>query len=222
MLLRKIYIILTSRCCVIQIREKIESIRKHSDKVNFKREALVILLTITMGLALGFIAKSADSVSLVGDIGTYLGVWVFAATLIAAFSRSPLLAALNTMVFFLALLTSYYLYGTLVLGFFPRAYFLGWLFIALLSPIGGFIVWFSRGNGWISVICASIPTAILIAEGYPAYYTYKIPLILDLLFALILATALPKTWKQRGFVLLVALALAFVLVNLHVLSFLPW
>ena len=95
-----------------------------------------------MGLALGLIAKAADSVSVVGDIGTYLGVWVFAATLIAAFSSLPLLAALNAMVFFLALLTSYFLYGSLALGFFPRAYFLGWLVIALLSPIGGFVVWF--------------------------------------------------------------------------------
>jgi len=173
---------------------------------------------------LGLIAKATDSVSVIGDIGTYLGVWVFTATLIAAFSRSPLFAALNTLMFFLALLTAYYTYGSLVLGFFPKAYFLGWLIVALLSPLGGVAVWFSRGKGCLAIICASIPIAVLFAEGYPVYYYYifKIPLILDLVFALILAFVLPKTWKQKGLALLLAFALSFALVNFHVLSFLPW
>ncbi|MCL1964801.1 MAG: DUF6518 family protein [Firmicutes bacterium] len=206
----------------MSIKEKFGIIREYPEKVNAKREALFVLLVILIGLILGFIAKATDSVSVMGEIGTYLGVWIFAATLIAAFSRSPLLSALHTLIFFLAMLISYYAYGSLALGFFPRAYFLGWLIIALLSPIGGFVVWFSRGKGRIAIICASIPIAMLIAEGHPAYYTYKIPLILDLIFALILIMILPKTWKQRGFVTLVAAALSLVLVKFYVLSFLPW
>ena len=58
---------------------------------------------------MGFIAKATDSVSMIGDIGTELGVWVFTATLLAAFSRYPLSAALNTLLFFLAMLCAYYL-----------------------------------------------------------------------------------------------------------------
>jgi hypothetical protein len=180
------------------------------------------LLVIILGLILGVAAKAADGMAVVGDIGTYLGIWAFAASLIAAYSRTPFLAALNTLLFFLALLAAYYIYGSAVLGFFPRSYFLGWLIVAALSPIGGFAVWFSRGRGWFAAICASIPIAVLIAEGYPAYYTYQIPLILDLLYALILGMALPQTWKQKGFVLLAAIAFSFVLTKLHVLSFLPW
>jgi hypothetical protein len=108
------------------------------------------------------------------------------------------------------------------LGFFPRAYFLGWLVISLLSAIGGFVLWFSRGNKWPAIISAALPVAALIAEGYPAYYTYKIPLILDLVFAVILLVILQKTLKQKLFTLITSCVFAFAIDKLYLFSFLPW
>jgi uncharacterized membrane protein YjdF len=66
---------------------------------------------------MGVIAKIADSISIIGEIGTKLGIWVFVATIIAAYSRYPFSAAINVLLFFLSMLFAYYTYGYAVLGF---------------------------------------------------------------------------------------------------------
>jgi len=206
----------------MNIKQKINEIRPLPDKVNFKRELFYTLSVTIIGFLFGLIAKSTDSISIIGDIGTNLGVWIFVGTLIAAYSHTPLLAALNLPVFLLSMLASYYIYGMLVLGFFPKAYFLGWLVVSLLSPIGSFIIWFSRGKRWPAIISAALPIAVLIAEGYPAYYTFQIPLILDLVFAIILIVLLPETRKQKLFTLVISCIFALFIAKLYLLSYLPW
>jgi hypothetical protein len=209
----------------MQIRQRINAIREMPDALSWKREIAYSACVLLLGLVLGVVAKATDSVSIVGQIGTYLGVWVFVATMVAAFSKSPFLAALNTLLLFLAMLAAYYAYGQIVLGFFPRSYFLGWLSIALLSPVGGFVVWFSRGKGWPAIVSSALPVALLIAEGYPAYQTdliYREPFVFDLCCAVALLIILPKTWKRKGLTLIISITLAVILASFHVLSFLPW
>jgi hypothetical protein len=198
------------------------AVRVMPDTFSWKCEIAHSAGVLLLGLVLGFAAKVADSISIIGDIGTYLGAWVFVAALVAAFSKSPFLAALNTLLLFLALLAAYYTYGRIVLGFFPRAYFLGWLFIALLSPVGGVVVWFSRGKGWLAIISAAFPVALLITEGYPAYYTYQAPLVFELCCAVALLIILTKTWRQKGIAFIISMALAVIMISFRVLSFLPW
>lgn len=192
------------------------------DSLSLKREFVCSSCALLLGLVLGIAAKATDSVSAIGEIGTNLGVWVFVATMVAAFSKTPFLAAINTLLFFLALLTAYYIYGQFVLGFFPRAYLLGWLFIAVLSPACGIIAWFSRGKGWLAIISAALPVALLIAEGYPAYYTFQIPLILDLCCAVVLLVVLRKTWRDRGIALAISCVVAFLFQHFYILNLLPW
>jgi hypothetical protein len=206
----------------MSIKRKINDIRCLPESLSAKRETIHILCIALLGLALGIGAKAIDGHAAFANMGDLLGVWVFTATLVAVFSRTPLLAALNTVVFFLALLGGYYSYTKLVLGFFPRSYFYGWLVVSFLSSIAGFIVWFARGKGWAAVICASLPAALLMAEGYPAFYTYKAALILDLLFAAALLLILPKKWPQKGIALLVSAALSFLMVKLNIVGMFPW
>lgn len=204
------------------MRKAINAIRLMPEKIDIKREKRISLFVMLLGLALGYIAKKTDSISMIGEIGTDLGIWVFIASIIVAFSHTPITAAINAPIFFLSMLASYYLYGHLVLGFFPRAYFLGWLAVSLLSPIGGVFVWFSRGNGWVAAVCAALPIAILLAWGYPAFYVYRIPLMLDILYAVVLLIVLPKTGRQKAITLVISCALAFMMVQSHALSYLPW
>ena len=177
---------------------KLKNIREFPQTANKKYEILFTLSVIVFGLLFGFIAKATDSISLIGDIGTDLGVWVFIVSMIAAFSSRPLSAIINTPAFLLSMLTSYYIYGQVALGFFPKSYFMGWLVMALISPIGGIVVWLSRGKGIIANICAAMPASILLACGYPALYTHQPVLILDLIFAALLLMILPKAWKKRA------------------------
>jgi len=201
---------------------KLKNIREFPKTANKKREMLFTLLVIVFGLLFGFIAKATDSVSIIGAVGTDLGVWVFIVSMIAAFSSRPLFAIINTPAFLLSMLTSYYIYGQVVLSFFPEPYFMGWLVMALISPIGGIIVWLSRGKGIIANICAAMPASILLACGYPALYTRQPVLILDLIFAALLLMILPKTWKERAIATGIALILAIIIVQLRLISYLPW
>ena len=201
---------------------KLKNIREFPSIINKKHEILFTFFVIVSGLLFGFIAKATDSVSLIGDIGTDLGVWVFIVSIIAAFSSRPLSAIINTPAFLLSMLTSYYVYGQVVLGFFPESYFMGWLIIALLAPIGGIIIWFSHGKGIIANICAAMSTSILLACGYSALYTYHPVLILDLIFAALLLVILPRTWKERAIATGIALIFAIIIVNLQLISYLPW
>ena len=201
---------------------KLKEIRQWPDKIDIKRETLYTLAAIVSGLLFGYIAKAMDSISIIGDIGTDLGVWVFVVSMIAAFSSRPLFAMINTPAFLLSMLASYYIYGQVVLGFFPRAYFMGWLIMAFISPIGGLIVWFARGEKLISSVCAALPAALLFACGYPAVYALQPVLVLDLLFGVALLLIFPKTWKGRAIAAGIAVVLGFMIVQLRLISYLPW
>lgn len=171
---------------------------------------------------MGYIAKAADSTSIIGSIGTELGIWVFAASFIAAYSRYPLAAALNTMLFFLCMLASYYIYGWAMLGFFPATYFLGWLIIALLSPAAGFLVWFSRGKHILGAIAAALPACVLFASGYSAFYTHNIVSFLSLALGTLLLILLPQTLRQKALAFGLAVVFAFAIDKFHLLGLLPF
>ncbi len=203
------------------MRKAVESIRQIPE-INHKRKVMLSLFVVLSGLVLGLVAKATDSVSVIGEIGTGLGIWVFIVTLIAAFSFTPITAMLNALLFFLSLLFSYYLYGKIVLGFFPKAYFTGWLIVSLLSPIGAFLVWLSRGKGRIAKICASLPVAVLFALGYPAYYTFQITQLLDLIFAVILIISLQRAMRDRLAVLAISCVFSMIIAQFYLLAYLPW
>jgi len=154
--------------------------------------ALVAMCGAIMGLA----AKRFDNTPVIGEIGTHLGVWVFTVSLIAAFSRTPLQAALLVPLFLGAMLAAYYVYSMALFGFFPRRELLYWAGIAAASPVGAWIVWHGRGKGWVAALCASLPVALLVVEGYPAVYTRRAALAFDLVAAIALLGLLARSARQ--------------------------
>lgn len=155
-----------------------------------------VALVAAWGGIMGLAAKHFDNAPVIGEIGTYLGVWVFAASLIAAFSRTPLHAAVLVPLFFVAMLAAYYVYSMRLFAFFPRREFLYWGGIAAASPAGAWIVWHGRGKGWIAALCASLPVALLLLEGYPVYYTGRAALAFDIVAAVVLFVLLARTARQ--------------------------
>lgn len=187
-----------------------------------KADVFYTLCIIAAGFAIGYIAKRMDSINIIGQITTELGIWVFFAALIAAYSRKPSYGAVNVVVFFLAMLCAYYVYGYKVLGFFPKDYFLGWLMVALVSSVYGFIVWFSKGKDITAILAAAIPVSMLYALGYPAFYTYKINLFITLAFGVVLNILLPSSKKQKFLTFVCAIILALLIAKFHLLSYLPF
>jgi len=115
-----------------------------------------IVLLFILGIIAGLVSKYADtvgissdsntvlrlyqdSISIVQQITTDLGIWVFVATIVAVVSRSSKAAAIHVFVFFIGMLLAYYFYSMLLFGFFPTYYFYRWGLIALLSPIGAYL-----------------------------------------------------------------------------------
>ncbi len=176
-----------------------------------QQKLLRALSMFVLGAVLGFLAKYTDSISIIGDIGTYLGIWILVATILAAWSRSPKAAALHIFCFFIGILSVYYVYSTVLFGFFPKSYFLAWGIFALLSPIGAYIVWYGRGNGWIAALCAALPIVLLLAEGYSFYYTLSVLQGFDLVSAILLFAILPTQKLQRLRVLPFVIIIFFII-----------
>jgi len=181
-------------------------------------------------MLLGFIAKYSDTIpsngligniwGIIRDITTRLGIWVLLATIIAAWSNNPRIGAIKVFVFFSGMLFVYYSYSTRLFGFFPTYYFIRWGGIALASPMAAYIVWFSRGNGWSAALCAALPIGLLVSEGYPFFYMFKITLGFDILSAIILFLILPMNKKQWLRILTLELLIVFILRNSNALSYL--
>ena len=189
------------------------------EKPSLKEIVTGIFLCLFLGVFFGAIAKHFDSISIIGDITTRIGIWVLIATLLAAWSsKSPEAAAANVFGFFAGMLATYYAYSTLLFGFLPRYYFYAWGTFALLSPIGAYVVWYSRGEGWVAAICAALPIGLLLAQGYPFYYTYSVLHGFDLLAAIILVAVLPVTNAQRLRLLPVSIAVFLIVYRLDLIS----
>lgn len=206
----------------MNIHSKIQKLRHYPEKLSIKKEIFYSVCIVLFGCAMGFISKMTDSVSLIGEIGTELGIWVFTAALIAAFSRYPFSAAINVFLFFISMLFAYYIYGYVVIGFFPRAYFVGWLFVALLSSFAGFCTWFSKAKGIVGSIVTALPVALLFAHGYPAFYTFRIALYLSLIMGIILCFALPQTTKYKIISLAISIPVALIIDKLYLIGYLPF
>lgn len=200
----------------------IERWRVMPQSASRKMDILYAAGCVLLGLLLGWVAKATDSVSLIGEIGTELGIWVFIATLVAAYSRTPWLAAIHVPLFFLAMLASYYIYGQIMLGFFPMSYFMGWLIVSLLSSVAGFVAWFAKGKGVVGMIACALPVSLLFASGYPAFYTLKPTLFFALGLGVVLLLLLPQNWKQRGGACLFSVVFAFLIDRFYLLGYLPF
>ena len=175
---------------------------------------------LLFGAILGFLAKYTDGTT-IGLIGTNIGIWIFITTLICIYSSSPLAAAIHAFIFLLAMLSVYYIYSMFLFGFLPKYYLFAWGSIALVSPIGGFVVWYARGKGWFAAVCAALPISLLIVGGYNFYYTFSITAGLDLLFAVILILIFSKDWSQRMRIVIVTIFISIVLARIGILYYLP-
>ena len=75
--------------------------------------------------------------------------------------RSSLRASLNVFVFFVGMVSSYYIYSNYVAGFLPKSYAMIWVGFTAISPFLAFICWYAKGESKISFMLSVIIIAIL-------------------------------------------------------------
>ena len=196
----------------------LRKIRPESPPHTAVQKVAWVVGVMLLGAALGLLAKLFDNTPVIGLIGTYLGFWIFAATVIAAWSRSPIAAALHVFSFFVAMLVAYYTYSMVLFGTFNRYYFLAWTVASLISPLCAVVAWYARANGWAAAFCASLPIGLLLTEGYPFFYTRSIPLGFNILAAALLLIILTNNAAQKIRVLLLSGVAFYLFKTLDVLS----
>lgn len=150
----------------------LNSIRK-KETLSFIKQLLQIFFILILGIALGVFSKYLDTVPSNNtlflleyfDIRNFLGrfaIWVTLGVLLSIHSHSPFNAAIKVFIFFLAMVTSYYLYSKYVAGFFPKSYALIWFGFTALSPFLAFICWYSKGIGKASFLLSSMILGVLL------------------------------------------------------------
>lgn len=193
-----------------KIKTYFEQIRKPSRNLSLKRQIVITLGIILFGFLLGILQKWIDGTGGSNlplilqqlDIGNYFGrlaIWILLGTIISVYSKSPLMAAINTFLFFLSMLAGYYLYCNYILGFLARTYMMMWIVITLGSFFMAYICWYAKGKGFIAITISSVIIGVLLAQAFnlnitQGYYVYHFLEVLTWLASVILLRRKPKEY----------------------------
>ena len=150
----------------------LNKIRSIENEIPITRKIINTILILCFGIVLGTFAKFLDTTASNTlpfifeylDISNFLGrfaIWLLIALYIAIYSHSSIRASLNVLVFFIGMVSSYYLYSYFVAGFFPKNYAMIWLGFTAISPLLAFVCWYAKGKSKISFILSVIIIAIL-------------------------------------------------------------
>jgi hypothetical protein len=190
--------------------------------IKLTRKISGYILSLVFGILLGAIAKYLDTVSVdgrwgsyilsySGDIFTRLGIWVLIGTILAAYSKTLLRAALNTFLFFLGMLISYYVYSAYLFGFFPTSYFLLWGSVAIASPILAMIVWKAKNDLRLAFVLPALPMGLLLSLslGIGLFYVY-VSYMEELLMYIVLCIIFYRTGKQMAISIILSFVAAII------------
>lgn len=141
---------------------------------------------LLFGIGMGILSKVLDctpSNELPGflaylDVRNFLGrfaVWVLIGLWLSVSSHSPGRAALHVFLFFVGMVSGYYLYTKFAAGFFPKSYAIVWFGFTLLSPLLAFICWYARGKGTAAFILSVILLAVLFWCSFRCGWSYIEP-----------------------------------------------
>ncbi len=178
------------------------------------------VLSFTIGIFLGIIAKVVDTPDILlmfpifDDIMARFGIWVWVATLIAVLSKNSFRASLNTFVFFVGMLSTYYVYTILFLNFFPKSQIILWSCIALITPFCGFLIWYIHKKNNLAILIGSLPLILLITEWYFTASDNLLLLSIAYLCMLISLLAVIPTNKNRLLSFICGLLMSFILIML--------
>lgn len=175
-----------------------------------------------IGLIVGVLSKASDTYYLLSQLTGEVSLWIIIGTLIAYFSTRPIEASVKTFVFFVFNLAGYYLFSQLILGFSNIDYAISWLTITLLGAVAAYALWLTRRQDYVGSLIASVPIGLLFAMNYPAYYTYKLNLIIYLILSVGLIFVLRKTFRLKLNTFTLSILVAVLVVSSNVLAYIPY
>lgn len=187
-------------------------------------QLLYSILMLLFGVGMGVLSKFLDctpSNELPGlleylDVRNFLGrfaVWVLIGLWLSVSSHSPGSAAVHVFLFFLGMVSSYYLYSEYVAGFFPRSYAMVWFGFTAISPLLSLLCWYAGGKGMRAFALSVVSLAVLFWCSFAGGWFYVEPRSgLELLtFLCGIAVLRRDTLKASVLMTVLGIALGFVL-----------
>ncbi len=141
-------------------------------------------------------------------------------SILATKAHTPERGAVFVFFFLAGVLVGYYLYSTVLFGFFPRRVALAWGLLAILSPFPAYMLWFGGGRGIIASILVAIPVGFLVQQGSAAFYTASLVHAFDLLLAVLLWLIVPHRVFERLVAAPVAVVIALLVQTTGLISLL--
>lgn len=189
---------------------------------------LIYSLSILLaGILLGTISKILDTTASnslpsflealdLRNFFSRIGIWVFLAVLISIYSKTPFRAAVNVFLFFIGMVSSYYIYTVWIAGFFPKSYMMIWIVITLLSPLMGMVCWYARGVHPVSFCLSALILMMMTRQAFAfGFWYFDVRYVLELLLWFLTIAVLYKTLKQILVVFGVGVLLFFIVSPLN-------
>ena len=170
-------------------------------EISLKRKIITSIAILLFGVFMGAGSKALDESGLNElplimqklDITNFLGrfaIWIFIGACISIYSSSVKRAALNVFLFFIGMVSSYYIYCAFVAGFFPLTYALVWFGITFVSPLMGAGCHRAKGEGKTSIgisgliIGAILSQTVLFFQGIRVTHLTEVIVLIATLFIL--------------------------------------
>ena len=206
------------------MKKFLNNIRSAENPIPLNKQIINTVCILFIGIILGTFSKFLDTMPtnelpfIFGflDMGNFLGrfaIWLLVALCISIYSNSSIRASINVFVFFVGMVTSYYLYSRFVAGFFPRSYAMIWAAFTVISPILAFICWYARGKSKLAFMLSAIILAVLFNTTFVYGNSYfEMRSILELIiFICAVAFLKRKTIKDTMIMFVLSVGIAFVL-----------
>ena len=203
------------------MKDILEKTRTPDKSASLKTKIIITAAISFCGFLLGIFQKYIDSVGFDSlplifqklDVVNFFGrfaVWILIASAISVYAKSPLRASANTFFFLFSMVLGYYLYCNFVLHFLPLKYMTIWFAFAVASFFLGYVCWYAKGEGILSIIISAVILGVLFSQAFlitQGFYVTHLTEVLVWLAGVIILYRKPKEILAE---LLLSVAVAFV------------
>ena len=205
-----------------------ETNKTKDNSITLKRKIISSIAILIFGILIGVGSKALDEAAFNElptimqklDITNFLGrfgIWIFIGVCISVYSSSAKRAALNVFLFFIGMVSSYYIYCALVAGFFPTNYAMIWFGLTLVSPFLGAVCHFAKYESKIAIGISGIIIGAILSQTILLLQGIMIPHITEVI--VLIATLFVLRRKPKEFAAEVALSLPVALLIQIVLPY---
>ena len=128
------------------------------------------------GLILGILIRLLDIYTTnLGNIFSQLAVWILLGTLISIYSATPKAAMFHIFPFCMGMLLAYYAMAIVTNGVYHKIYIVGWMILALCSPLLGYLAWMAKRTDFLAklirvgIIFVSLLSSVILFDRLRIY-----------------------------------------------------